>query len=139
MRIKVAWEDMVDGDTGEPMSCAIAQAIRRQRPEVRRVAVTASVVRWHDSRTGNTIYYDMPRNARSFIKAFDTGKIDKSREYTFLFDERTRTERTPVKRPPGYYSRVSRRHAQIRAAETEQDKRNREAKAAARKRASRSV
>ena len=73
MKITVTPLDIVAGARGEPCSCPIALAIRRQIPGSDPLVTPEEVgIEWDDRRVDYPAY-DLPQEARDFIGRFDAG------------------------------------------------------------------
>lgn len=76
-RIHVTDDDIATAIPKDSGHCAIADAIRRQWPDVRNVSVDLATIRWTDRAKGERYVYLTPQPAQQLLLAFDQGWRDR--------------------------------------------------------------
>lgn len=75
LRVKLEWEDLVEGERENVGSCAVSHAIKRLYPKYHHVSTNRTVIKMSDPEEGKRYEFATPLVVLSFIKGFDSGAI----------------------------------------------------------------
>lgn len=102
-RIRVTKSDVLNSVRGDNNAgrCAIANALKRQYPNLTYPAVGYETIGYSDPATGERYTFKTPRRIREFLRDFDAGTpVSRLHLPTLTLNEQKATEVRPMNRRP---------------------------------------